>query len=86
MDWLEEEENRANKQNKTGETVNPKAPQLEKVKREPARRVKGLYLQEHYIDAYDRIVFEQKKIKGRTAPELAEEAIRGLMLKYKDGI
>lgn len=83
MDWLEEEESRANKLNDSGVTANPKAPQLVRVKKEPARKVKGLYMQEKYIEYFDELVFKQKKIKGKTAPELAEEAVFLLLKKYK---
>jgi len=83
MDWLEEEENRANKLNESGETSNPKAPQLVRIKKEPARKVKGLYMQEKYIEYFDELVFKQKKMKGKTSPELAEEAIILLLKKYK---
>lgn len=80
--WMDEDEARTDEQ--AGTIPNPKAPQL--VRKEikvPPRIRKGLYIQDIHSMAFDRVVFAQKQVKGKTAPELAEEAIELLLKKYK---
>ena len=82
-DWMEEEEIRAEEQAETGRPPNMDAPQLVRKKvAAPTRATKGLYIQEAYAMAFDRLVFAQKQAKGKKAPELAEEAIELLLKKY----
>jgi len=82
--WLSEEVERATDKPVTpGKRPNPKAPRLEPVHREPPRKQKALYLQQSYIDVFDRLVFDEKrKVKGNPAPKLAEEALQLLFKKY----
>lgn len=82
--WLSDEvERAAEKPAVRSKTPNPKAPQLARVHREPPRKQKALYLQESYIEAFDLLVFnEKKKVKGNPAPKLAEEALHLLFEKY----
>lgn len=82
--WMEEENARAKDLVKTGGTSNNNAPRLivSKKKVTPARVVKNLYIQESHIRAFDKLVFSQKMLKGKNAPELAEEAIELLIRKY----
>jgi hypothetical protein len=82
--WIEEENARAKELARTGETTNNNAPRLvvSKKKTTSTRVVKNLYIQESYIRAFDKLVFSQKLIKGRNAPELAEEAIELLIKNY----
>ncbi|MCK5384946.1 MAG: hypothetical protein KAJ29_05165 [Alphaproteobacteria bacterium] len=82
-DWMEEEDQRAEKQAALGVTANSDAPALvRKREQEPPRSTKGFYIQEVYSRGFDRLVFEQKMAKGKKAPELAEEAISLLLEKY----
>ncbi len=82
-DWMEEEEIRAEELAKTGKPPNNDAPKLVRKKAAaPIRATKGLYIQESYAMAFDRVVFAQKQVKGKKAPELAEEAIELLLKKY----
>ena len=82
--WIEEENARAKDLAKTGGTSNNNAPRLivSKKKVTPARVVKNLYIQESHIRAFDKLVFRQKMLKGKNAPELAEEAIELLLKQY----
>lgn len=49
----------------------------------PARVVKCFYLQDKHVKGFEKLVFEQKDKKGKTAPELMEEAIEKLLKRYK---
>lgn len=82
--WMEEENRRANQLSKTGQTVNRKVPKLVRAKKvsAPVRTKKGFFIQEKYAIAFDRLVFEQKTVKGKKGPELLEEALEMLMRKY----
>lgn len=80
-DWMNEEKERAGLLNED-KTVNENAPKLIKVKREPKRSQKAFYLQKSYSLAFEKLVFEQKQIKGKKAPALIEEAIELLLKKY----
>ncbi len=83
-DWMEEEDQRAEGQAEAGTPPNTTAPQLiRKEIKSPSRATKGIYIQNKYAQAYDRLVFSQKMAKGMKAPELAEEAIGMLLKKYK---
>lgn len=80
---MDEEEERAEAQVKTGQPPNAQAPQLvRKETKAPPRATKGFYIQELHSRAFDRLVFEQKQVKGKKAPELAEEAIELVLEKY----
>lgn len=82
--WIEEENARAIDLAKTGGTSNNNAPRLivSKKKVTPTRIVKNLYIQESHIRAFDKLAFSQKMLKGKNAPELAEEAIELLIKHY----
>ena len=81
--WMDEEKDRAEDLKKSGTTANDTAPKLARVTRAPKRMQKAFYIQDKHAQAFDRLVFEQKTIKGKKAPELAEEAIEMLLKKYK---
>ena len=81
--WMQEEDERAEGLKKTGKTVNAQAPQLARVTREPERMQKAFYIQRQHSLAFERLVFEQKNIRGKKAPALAEEAIELLLAKYE---
>jgi len=82
--WINEENARAEKLSQTGGTANHNAPRLVKAKKRviPARSVRSIYLQESHSKAFDRLVFEQKMVKGKKSPDLIEEAIELLLKKY----
>lgn len=81
--WMDEEDERAEKQVETGKRPNAAAPQLVRQEvKAPARSTKGFYIQEKYAMAFDKLVFNQKQAKGKKAPDLAEEAIKMLLSKY----
>lgn len=84
--WLEEEQKRASKINVTNETNNNDAPRIVKVKREPIRKQKAFYIQEIYASTFEDLAYKQKKSKGKTAPQLAEEALLMLFEKYEHTI
>ncbi|NOR70847.1 MAG: hypothetical protein GQ532_14335 [Methylomarinum sp.] len=87
VDWMDEEDSRAETQAKTGARSNPEAPQLvRKEIKAPPRATKGFYIQELHSMAFDRVVFAQKQAKGKKAPELAEEAIELLLGKYGENL
>lgn len=79
--WMDEETSRADDLQSKGTTVNATAPKLERVTRAPSRKQKAFYIQDQHSDAFERLVFDQKKA-GKKAPELAEEAIEMLLKKY----
>lgn len=81
--WMNEEEIRAEEVTKSGETNNPKAPQLIRVNREPSRKQKAFYIQESFAEMFENLAFKQKREKGLKAPQLAEEALLMLFKKYK---
>ena len=83
--WMDEEEGRAEELNQKGQTANHTAPQLVRERKRqaaPPRMQKALFIQEKYAQAFDDLVHKRKKIKGKKAPELAEEAILLLLKKY----
>jgi len=82
--WIEEENARAEELAKTGTTTNQHAPlMIKKAKRSiPSRSVRTIYLQEQHSRALDKLAFEQKMCKGKKTPELIEEAIELLLIKY----
>lgn len=61
-----------------------RAPQVERVRREPPRKQKAFYIQEWHSEAFEILAFKQKRTTGKRAPELAEEAIELLLEKYSD--
>lgn len=81
--WIEEENSRARELARTGKTTNVSAPSLVKArKKAPSRSIKSIYIQEIHTKALDKLIFNQKMIKGKNAPELVEEAIELLLQKY----
>ena len=80
--WMDDEESRADALTETGQTANDTAPKLERVARAPKRTQKAFYIQDQHARAFERLVFDQKTLKGKKAPELAEEAIELLLKKY----
>jgi len=46
------------------------------------RTVKGLRIRTDLQKAFDRLVFEQKQIDGKSGPELADEAIELVLNHY----
>ncbi|MBL4679590.1 MAG: hypothetical protein JKY88_02555 [Pseudomonadales bacterium] len=82
-DWMQQEEQRADELAQTGQTSNPDAPQLSRTTRAPERMQKGLYIQPKYAHAFEDFVTAQRRAgKGMCAPELAEEMIKDLLIKY----
>ena len=83
--WINEENLRAKDLTKTGKTTNNNAPRLVKdiKKTNPTRYIKSIYIQESHIKLFDKLVFEQKMIKGKKSTELMEEAIE-LLIKIYD--
>jgi len=85
--WLNEEDNRAENQSKQGQKLsNPNAPRLVKTppkEKKVQRSVKGLRIRIDLQKVFDRLVFEQKQADGKTGPELADEAIKLILDKYR---
>ena len=82
-DWMNEEEDRAEQTANTGKTTNDNAPKMVKVTREPTRKQKAFYIQNTYAEAFEDLVHAQKRLKGKKAPQLAEEALDLLFEKYE---
>lgn len=80
--WMDEEESRAEALSQSNATENHNAPRLERVTRAPTRKQKAFYIQEKHAIAFEDLAFQQKRLKGKKAPELAEEAIELLLEKY----
>lgn len=82
--WIEQENARAQELASTGKTTNNNAPRVVAIKKKPApaRIIKSVYIQESHSNAFDKLVFEQKMVKGKKAPELIEEAIELLIHNY----
>ncbi len=76
--WNEEEQKIA------VDSMNGGAVQLEKPERQraPQRVRRTVSLQQSHSDAYDKIVLAEKLAKGKSAPQLIEEAINYLKKKY----
>jgi hypothetical protein len=84
--WAVEEDERAETLISEGKTGNNDAPKLERVNREPSRMQKAFYIQAKYAESFEDLVYKQKKSKGKKAPELAEEAIKMLLIHYGENI
>ncbi len=84
--WMIQEEERATELVETGKTVNETAPALVRVTKEPPRMQKAFYIQEKYATAFDDLAYKQKKLKGKRAPQLAEEALKLLLTKYGENV
>lgn len=82
--WWNEEEERADKQLKTGTTTNPDVDIIkikQKVRKEP-RPVKGLRIRLDLQHKFETLVLSEKQKNGRQGPELADEAMKLLFDKY----
>ena len=82
FNWLDDEDNRAENNQHHGRTENVKAPRL-KIQAAPQRTTRGVYVDDEIWSAFEEIIFQQKKAKGKTKPELAEEALLYVIEKYK---
>lgn len=65
-----------------GETNNNDAPKLVRANKAPSRKQKPFYIQDKYAKAFDKLAFDQKQLKRKRAPELAEEALDLLFQQY----
>ncbi len=88
-DWIEQEQERANTQAKTGEVPNPKAalaPKRRRVKSLEPRKTKGFQLDETRIEKWDRLCAEMKNHKSnkRTSTQLIDEALDHIFKKYEN--
>ncbi|PJE78023.1 hypothetical protein CI610_03049 [invertebrate metagenome] len=83
-DWMNEEDQRSEKNLKAGKTENNQVKQLQYVHREPVRKPKAIYIQPSYAQAFDKLVFKQKQAKGKKGSQLAEEMILMLLEKYDE--
>ncbi len=63
---------------------NHTAPRMTKRQFQPPRICKNMYMQEKIALQFDQLVFEQKKIKGQSGPELIETAITDLIAKHQN--
>lgn len=85
VDWLLEEEQRAQENVEAGATENAEAPRLRTVKskrvKKPTRKTRGIYVQDKIWTDYDKVVHKMKNTIS--APELAEEALQYIIDKYR---
>lgn len=81
---MDEENERANNLCKTGKTTNAKAPRVKPVSKEAhaKRSIRSVYIKESHQRMLDKLVFEQKMVGGKKAPDLIEEAIELITKKY----
>ncbi|WIG71448.1 hypothetical protein KEC58_22415 (plasmid) [Photobacterium damselae] len=83
LTWMDEEEQRADNNLQNGQTENTHAPVLKKVvKKAPERKTRGIYVQDDFWNDFEDLVLAQKKIGGKSKPELAEEALKLIVEKY----
>ncbi|TYA74952.1 hypothetical protein [Seonamhaeicola marinus] len=81
VDWMNEEENKADDLNKEGVVPNGKAPVMVKVYREPPRQQRPISIQDKHWFTLQELVSKQKK-NGVRSTHLYEEAIELLLEKY----
>jgi hypothetical protein len=82
--WMDEENERAKSLSQTGKTTNDKAPRIKSVSKEIStkRSIRSVYIKESHQRMLDKLIFEQKMVGGKKAPELLEEAIELMIEKY----
>ncbi len=84
FNWMKDEEDRAVNNLNKDQTENPDAPRMVKViqKKTLTRTTRGVYVQDDIWDKFEAIIYEQKKVKGKSKPELVEEALNYIIDKY----
>ncbi|MGR6831133.1 hypothetical protein [Aliivibrio wodanis] len=84
FNWMKDEEDRAVDNLNKDQTENPDAPRMVKViqKKTLTRTTRGVYVQDDIWDKFEAIIYEQKKVKGKSKPELVEEALNYIIDKY----
>ena len=84
LSWMDEEEKRSDDNLEKGTTENNKAPLMKRSKKRiaPDRKTRGIFVQEKQWNDFEDLVLAQKKIGGKTKPELAEEALELIIKKY----
>ena len=82
--WMDEENERAKSLSKTGKTTNDKAQRIQSVSKETStkRSIRSVYIKESHQRMLDKLIFEQKMAGGKKAPDLLEEAIELIAIKY----
>ena len=82
--WMDEENARAINLSETGKTTNDKALRIKSVSKEIStkRSIRSVYIKEFHQRMLDKLIFEQKMIGGKKAPDLLEEAIELMIKKY----
>lgn len=81
--WMDEEDDRAESNQQNGITENPAAPRLMKVAATPKRTTRGVFVDDDIWSDFEDVIHQQKKLKGKSKPELAEEALIYIIEKYK---
>ncbi|EGQ8551619.1 hypothetical protein MW344_003872 [Vibrio parahaemolyticus] len=81
--WMDEEDDRAESNQLKGQTENVDAPRMKKVIRTPKRTTRGIFVDDSIWEDFEDIIYQQKKQKGKSKPELAEEALLYIIEKYK---
>lgn len=51
--------------------------------RTPKRTTRGIFVDDSIWEDFEDIIYQQKKQKGKSKPELAEEALLYIIEKYK---
>ncbi|AAW88254.1 hypothetical protein VF_B0012 (plasmid) [Aliivibrio fischeri ES114] len=84
FNWMKDEEDRAVDNLNKDQTENPDAPRMIKViqKKTLTRTTRGVYVQDDIWDQFEAVIYEQKKVKGKSKPELVEEALNYIIDKY----
>ncbi|ODS09711.1 hypothetical protein [Vibrio scophthalmi] len=82
FNWLDQEDERAEQNQIKGQTENSTAPRL-KTQSAPKRTTRGVFVDDEIWSDFEDVIFEQKKLKGKSKPELAEEALLYIIEKYK---
>ena len=82
--WMDEENERAKNLSEAGKTTNDKAPRIKSASKEIStkRSIRSVYIKKSHQHILDRLIFEQKMVGGKKAPDLLEEAIELIAKKY----
>ncbi|NOI26486.1 hypothetical protein [Vibrio mediterranei] len=81
--WMDEEDDRAESNQLEGRTENSEAPRMKKITTAPKRTTRGIFVEDTIWEEFEDIIYQQKKLKGKSKPELAEEALLYIIEKYR---
>jgi len=74
---------KANQSLNVADNKNQTSNNSKRASRQPKRSQKAFYIQPKYSSTFDKLAFEQKKLGGKSAPELSELALELLFEKFQ---